>query len=88
VGRIKVGKPVNSGFWNPWAIEEVEKTPPPPPKLETKRICVVCLSEVSEGAPIIECPYCGAIGHENCFEDWITIKGRCPLCRRPLTSLV
>lgn len=82
--RIKIGEPVGKGFWNPWAVEEVKKVTPHP-KLETKHICVVCLSEISKGAPIIECPYCGAIGHENCFEDWIAMKNRCPLCRRPIT---
>ncbi|MEN2975281.1 MAG: RING finger domain-containing protein [Candidatus Caldarchaeales archaeon] len=82
--RIRVGRPISGGFWDPWAVEEVRKSTPLP-KLEAKRICVICLSEISEGASIIECPYCSAIGHENCFEDWVTLKGKCPLCRRAIT---
>ncbi|MCS7125858.1 MAG: hypothetical protein NZ929_02985 [Aigarchaeota archaeon] len=84
VRRIRVTRPVNSGFWDPWSVEEVKKTTPMP-KLEAKRVCVICLSEISEGAAMIECPYCGALGHENCFEEWITMKGKCPLCRRTIT---
>ena len=80
--RIVVGKPVSKGFWDPWGAEEVLRQP----EKESRKVCVICLSEVHEGAPTLECPYCGAIGHKNCFDDWISMKGSCPLCRRPITG--
>lgn len=81
--KVEVREPVGRGFWDPWAIEEVRR--PPSRSTEFKRICVICLSEIAERAPTIQCPHCGALGHHSCFEDWITLKGICPLCRRPLS---
>ncbi|MCF8885551.1 MAG: RING finger domain-containing protein [Nitrososphaerota archaeon] len=83
--RIKIGKPICRGFWNPWSVEEIKKTPVIPPKPEARQVCVICLSEIGEGASTTECPYCGAIGHKNCFDEWIVLRGKCPLCRKILT---
>lgn len=82
--RIEVKEPVGRGFWDPWSVEEVRRTPPSR-RQELKKICVICLSEISEGAPTLQCPHCGALGHHSCFGDWIALKGKCPLCRRSLS---
>lgn len=83
--RIVLGKPVSVGFWDPWSVEETIKKPKPREEPREENFCVICLSKIEEGAPTIQCPHCGAIGHRSCFEEWIRLKGACPLCKRPIT---
>ena len=82
--RIAIRAPVGKGFWDPWSVEEIARAPQPK-KTEFRKVCVICFSEIAEGAPTIQCPHCGAIGHQSCFEDWLSLRGTCPLCRRPIT---
>ena len=50
------------------------------------KICPVCSTEILEGDPVFECPYCGNIMHLRCVKPWIASRGSCPICKRPLSK--
>jgi len=77
--RIFVGREVKVGEWN--FLEEVSK------KEEQVKICPVCSTEILEGSPIFECPYCGNVMHMRCVEPWLRSHGVCPICKRPLSQV-
>ena len=72
-GRIIVKKEEKAGEWD----LKFKKGNP---------ICPVCSTEIYEGTPIFECPYCGNVMHLRCVEPWIESRRTCPICRRPLSD--
>ena len=82
--RVLIKEPVNKGFWDPWSAEEALRPPRREARGEPRKVCVICYSEIEEGTPTMQCPHCGAIGHRNCFDEWVSLKGTCPLCKRPI----
>jgi hypothetical protein len=48
--------------------------------------CMVCKSDVIEGAKAVWCPYCGGIAHEPHFREWLHVKDYCPVCSAHLNE--
>ncbi len=50
--------------------------------------CIICLQEFDmkdkEKLAVILCPNCSYAGHPKHFEDWLTEKSSCPMCRSEL----
>lgn len=48
------------------------------------RTCAICLSDFEDGEKVKELN-CEHRFHIACIDDWLKIKGSCPLCRENLT---
>ncbi len=50
--------------------------------------CIICLQEFDlkekDKLAVILCPNCSYAGHPKHFEDWLTEKSSCPMCRSEL----
>lgn len=50
--------------------------------------CIICLQEFDlkekEKLAVILCPNCNYAGHPKHFEDWLSEKSACPMCRSEL----
>ncbi|MFW9853082.1 MAG: RING finger domain-containing protein [Candidatus Thorarchaeota archaeon] len=50
--------------------------------------CIICLQEFDlkdkEKIAVILCPSCSYAGHPKHFEDWLSEKSSCPMCRSEL----
>ncbi|MDW7977829.1 MAG: RING finger domain-containing protein [Candidatus Caldarchaeum sp.] len=68
---------VNAGYWNPFETVAEKK--------QKASLCVICGLELLNDKTY-NCPHCEAVGHMNCFDDWLSIKKSCPLCRRPIVE--
>jgi len=67
-GRVIVEKEEKAGEWD---LKFKKRNP----------VCPVCSTEIYEGTPIFECPYCGNVMHLRCVEPWIKSRRTCPICR-------
>ncbi|MBN1330258.1 MAG: E3 ubiquitin protein ligase [Candidatus Heimdallarchaeota archaeon] len=49
--------------------------------------CIICRIKLDKDDAIWKCPYCIALFHKQHFIDWVTEKGKCPVCRGKITIL-
>ncbi|HUX98455.1 MAG TPA: zinc ribbon domain-containing protein [Candidatus Deferrimicrobium sp.] len=47
--------------------------------------CVICNLLIDEDDEIQTCPECGAVGHRAHFREWVHVKGKCPICKNPIS---
>ncbi|MFX0117736.1 MAG: RING finger domain-containing protein, partial [Candidatus Hodarchaeota archaeon] len=45
--------------------------------------CSICRFAVEFGENTATCPECGSIFHQSHLEEWLKIKGSCPVCNHP-----
>ncbi|MBD3190093.1 MAG: hypothetical protein GF308_05595 [Candidatus Heimdallarchaeota archaeon] len=47
-------------------------------------LCSVCKLPISYGADWVECPHCTHKAHKEHLQEWVKVKGTCPVCKQKL----
>lgn len=47
-------------------------------------LCSVCKLPISYGADWVECPHCTHKAHKEHLQEWVKVKGTCPICKQKL----
>ena len=49
-----------------------------------KYTCSICKIEIKVGSEIFECPFCKSYFHKEHYIQWVSTKGKCPVCKKSL----
>ncbi len=49
---------------------------------DKKERCIVCNLYIRKEEKIGRCPHCNHPAHLDHFQEWIKIKGACPVCKK------
>ncbi len=49
-----------------------------------KPVCIVCLSNLEGKDEIVKLTCCSSYAHKEHIENWISVKGYCPKCNKPI----
>jgi len=48
--------------------------------------CSICMEAFQDGECVRELPMCGHIFHSECIDEWLSLNGSCPICRRDIAE--
>lgn len=66
---------------------KVEQKDEPCPTCENVPVnCSVCRGVISATEDVLKCPTCQNLSHPDHLEEWLRLKGECPICKMKLRS--
>ncbi|HUU79099.1 MAG TPA: RING-H2 finger protein [candidate division Zixibacteria bacterium] len=51
-----------------------------------KHKCAICKIEIKVGSEVFKCPFCGSFFHKEHYIQWVSTKGKCPVCGKSLMN--